>query len=153
MRKIGKRLARLEAVTSSGCDGCNTPIDVEAIASRVRQGLKDMSMSAYHRQRAAQLCAEADRREVAEVDLSATGRTGSAVPASHGADLQAGTDAAVGLLCPNCRVLADLARRVRANMATAESARTPGELRRQARAALADAERLECQTESSGSNW
>lgn len=150
MRKITERLARLEAGASSGCEQCNNPTGVEEFASRMGQRL-EMSLPGYHRRRAAELDAEADRREETEADLTATGRTRAAVPAGQGAARQAGTDPAVGLLCPPCQVVADLAHRVSANMAAAERARTPQDLRRLAGEALAEAARLECQAESSGS--
>ncbi len=146
MKRTRKRLARLEATIPAGCDVCN-PSAVEAAAIKLSQRLEEMSRPAYHRQRAAELCAEADRREAAEAGPSAAGRTTVAVPASHGTVRETGTDPAVASLCPQCRVCHDLAVRVSASLAAIDAARTPSDLRRLAREAVAEAERLEYQAE------
>lgn len=66
-KKNNGRLNRLEAsTTTGGCEQCAAPsVDEAALADKVRHDLASYASPAYHRQEAAELLGEADRREAA----------------------------------------------------------------------------------------
>ncbi len=144
-KKISRRLRRLEATTTGGCGACAAQsVDEAALADKVRRLLVTYSSPDYHRQEAAELLAEADRREAARDDKAA----GYADPPGRlllSAVCHAGADPADGResLCHVHQQAADLAHRVAVNMAALEAAQSPADLRAKAEDHLNQAMRLE----------
>ena len=148
-KKINSRLRRLEASMTGGCAECSaSPVDEAALADKLRRLLVSYSSPDYHRQKAAELHAEADRREGAG-DRNAAGYAYPPRPLQRGSGRTA-ADPADGRrnLCPEHQPAADLAHRLVVNRAALEAARSPADLRAKAEDHLNEAMRLEREEEN-----